>query len=130
MARIRINGETVLQRAQESSMLVQNQSGHLQRQLEEAEQSAAAVHQMSATIQELSRNLQHTAEATQAVDHLAHDGDRISAQSERSMTGLCTSVEEIGLAVSRLAESIESISGVAYVIRSIAEQLASPQCSY
>ncbi|MCX2901025.1 methyl-accepting chemotaxis protein [Pseudomonas mandelii] len=122
MARIRINGETVRQRAQESSMLVQAQSGHLQRQLEEAEQSAAAVHQMSATIQELSRNLQHTAQATQAVDHLAHDGVRLSGQSQGSMTGLCNSVEEIGLAVSRLAESIESISGVANVIRSIAEQ--------
>ena len=122
MARIRINGETVRQRAQESSTLVQTQSGHLQRQLEEAEQSAAAVHQMSATIQELSRNLQHAAEATQAVDRLARDGDRMSEQSQRSMTGLCTSVEEIGLAVSRLAESIESISGVAHVIRSIAEQ--------
>ena len=122
MARIRINGETVRQRAQESSMLVQTQSGHLQRQLEEAEQSAAAVHQMSATIQELSRNLQHAAEATQAVDHLAHEGDRMSGQSQRSMTDLCTSVEAIGQAVSRLAESIESISGVAHVIRSIAEQ--------
>jgi aerotaxis receptor len=122
MARIRINGETVRQRAQESSMLVQTQSGHLQRQLEAAEQSAAAVHQMSATIQELSRNLQHTAEATQAVDHLAHDGVRLSGQSQGSMTGLCNSVEEIGQAVSRLAESIESISGVAHVIRSIAEQ--------
>ena len=122
MARIRINGETVRQRAQESSTLVQTQSGHLQRQLEEAEQSAAAVHQMSATIQELSRNLQQAAQATQAVDHLAHDGDRMSGQSQRSMTGLCSSVEEIGQAVSRLAESIESISGVAHVIRSIAEQ--------
>lgn len=122
MARIQINGETVRQRARESSILVQTQSGHLQRQLEEAEQSAAAVHQMSATIQELSRNLQHAAEATQAVDRLAHDGDRMSGQSQRSMTDLCTSVEEIGLAVSRLAESIESISGVAHVIRSIAEQ--------
>lgn len=122
MARIRINGETVRQRAQESSTLVQTQSGHLQRQLEEAEQSAAAVHQMSATIQELSRNLQQGAEATQAVDRLAREGDRMSGQSQRSMTGLCTSVEEIGQAVSRLAESIESISGVAHVIRSIAEQ--------
>ncbi|WP_458718618.1 methyl-accepting chemotaxis protein [Pseudomonas gregormendelii] len=122
MARIRINGETVRQRAQESSMLVQTQSGHLQRQLEEAEQSAAAVHQMNATIQELSRNLQHTAEATQAVDTLAHDGVRLSGQSQGSMTGLSHSVEEIGQAVSRLAESIESISGVAHVIRSIAEQ--------
>ncbi|WP_350648214.1 methyl-accepting chemotaxis protein [Pseudomonas sp. HY13-MNA-CIBAN-0226] len=122
MARIRINGETVRQRAQESSMLVQTQSGHLQRQLEEAEQSAAAVHQMSATIQELSRNLQHTAEATQAVDNLAHDGVRLSGQSQGSMTGLSHSVEEIGQAVSRLAESIESISGVSHVIRSIAEQ--------
>jgi aerotaxis receptor len=77
---------------------------------------------MSATIQELSRNLQHAAEATQAVDRLAREGDRMSGQSQRSMTGLCTSVEEIGQAVSRLAESIESISGVAHVIRSIAEQ--------
>ena len=122
MARIQINGETVRQRAQESSHLVQAQSGHLQRQLEEAEQSAAAVEQMSATIQELSRNLQHTAQATQAVDRLARDGDRLSGQSQRSMTGLCTSVEEIGEAVDHLAESIESISGVAHVIRSIAEQ--------
>ena len=122
MARIRINGETVRQRAQESSTLVQAQSGQLQRQLEEAEQSAAAVHQMSATIQELSRNLQHAAQATQAVDTLAHDGVRMSGQSQGSMTGLCNSVEEIGQAVARLAESIESISGVAHVIRSIAEQ--------
>ncbi|VVN82891.1 methyl-accepting chemotaxis protein [Pseudomonas fluorescens] len=122
MARIRINGETVRKRAEESSMLVQAQSGDLQRQLEAAEQSAAAIHQMSATIQELSRNLQQTAHATQAVDRLAHEGDRTSDQSQLSMTGLCTSVEEIGQAVSRLAESIESISGVAHVIRSIAEQ--------
>lgn len=122
MARIQINGETVRKRAEESAQLVQVQSGHLQRQLEEAEQSAAAVHQMSATIQELSRNLQQAAEATQAVDRLAHEGDRISDQSQLSMSGLCTSVEEIGVAVSRLAESIESISGVAHVIRSIAEQ--------
>ncbi len=122
MARIRINGLTLRQSAAESSQLVQTQAGQLQRQLEEAEQSAAAVHQMSATIQELSRNLQQTAAATQAVDQLAHDGDRISDQSQVSMTSLCESVEEIGTAVSRLAESIESISGVAHVIRSIAEQ--------
>ena len=122
MARIRINGQTLRQSAEESSLLVQAQAGQLQRQLQEAEQSAAAIHQMSATIQDLSRNLHQAAQATQAVDRLAHDGERIAEQSQSSMTGLGTSVADIGQAVSQLAESIESISGIAQVIRSIAEQ--------
>ncbi|MDH4585539.1 PAS domain-containing protein [Pseudomonas sp. BN415] len=122
MARIHINGDILRSRAGESSALVAGEAGQLERQLEETEQSAAAVQQMSSTIQELSRNLQDSAEATQAVDRLARDGDRLAADSQASMETLSGSVEAIGDAVGQLAESIESISGIAEVIQSIAEQ--------
>ncbi|BAN47199.1 methyl-accepting chemotaxis protein [Metapseudomonas resinovorans] len=122
MARIHINGDILRHRAGESSALVASEAGQLERQLEETEQSAAAVQQMSCTIQELSRNLQDSAQATQAVDQLARDGDRLAGQSQASMQTLRGSVEDIGAAVGQLAESIESISGIAEVIQSIAEQ--------
>ncbi|QEY61750.1 PAS domain-containing protein [Metapseudomonas lalkuanensis] len=122
MARIHINGDILRSRAGESSELVASEAGQLERQLEETEQSAAAIQQMSSTIHELSRNLQHSAQATQAVDELARDGDRLAGQSQASMQTLHGSVEDIGMAVGQLAESIESISGIAEVIQSIAEQ--------
>ncbi|WP_442969263.1 methyl-accepting chemotaxis protein [Pseudomonas sp. Q1-7] len=122
MARIHINGDILRNRAGESSDLVASGAGQLERQLEETEQSAAAIQQMSSTIHELSRNLQHSAQATQAVDELARDGDRLAGQSQGSMQTLRASVEDIGAAVGQLAESIESISGIAEVIQSIAEQ--------
>ncbi|MDH4564913.1 methyl-accepting chemotaxis protein [Pseudomonas sp. BN411] len=122
MARIHINGDILRSRAGESSVLVASEAGQLERQLEETEQSAAAIQQMSSTIQELSRNLQHSAGATQAVDDLARDGERLASQSQVSMQALRGAVEDIGQAVGQLAESIDSISGIADVIQSIAEQ--------
>ncbi|MGA4637811.1 methyl-accepting chemotaxis protein [Pseudomonas solani] len=122
MARISINGEILRSRSEESAQLVASGAEQLERQLQEAEQSAAAIHQMSATIQELSRNLQEAAEATQEVDQLARDGERLAEQSQGSMHGMRDTVAGIDAAVGRLAESIESISGIATVIQSIAEQ--------
>jgi aerotaxis receptor len=122
MARIQINGEILRSRAEESSAMVQTQASQLEQQLQEAEQSAAAMHEMSATIQELSRNLQHAAQATLAVDQLAHKGGQTADESQASMQALCLSVEDIGRAVGQLAASIESISGVTQSIHSIAEQ--------
>jgi aerotaxis receptor len=122
MGRTQITGETLRNRAEESSIMVATQVSQLDRQLQEAEQSAAAIHQMSATIQELSRNLQHAAQATQAVDQLAHNGEQIAVKSQNSTQALFVSVEDISRAVSQLAESIESISGITDAIRSIAEQ--------
>jgi aerotaxis receptor len=122
MARIQINGETLRKRTDESAQLVHAQTDHLERQLHEAERSAAAVNQMSATIFELSTNLQQSAQATQAVDRLAHAGDQLSVQSRESMSALGASVQNIGAAVGKLATSINSIGGIAQEIRSIAEQ--------
>ncbi|WP_236233613.1 methyl-accepting chemotaxis protein [Pseudomonas tohonis] len=122
MARISINGEILRARSEESAQLVASGAAQLDRQLQEAEQSAAAIHEMSATIQALSRNLQEAAQATTQVDQLAHDGERLAEQSQASMQGMRESVADIDLAVGRLAESIESISGIATVIQSIAEQ--------
>ena len=122
MARIQINGETLRRRTDESAQLVDAQTNQLERQLLEAEQSAAAVNQMSATILELSTNLQQSAQASQEVNRLAHAGDRLSAQSRESMGALGASVQNIGTAVGKLAQSIDSIGGIAQEIRSIAEQ--------
>lgn len=122
MARIQINGETLRRRTDESAQLVHAQTDQLERQLLEAEQSAAAVNQMSATILELSTNLQQSAQASQEVNRLAHAGDRLSAQSRDSMSTLGASVQNIGAAVGKLAQSIDSIGGIAQEIRSIAEQ--------
>ncbi|MGY1917446.1 methyl-accepting chemotaxis protein [Pseudomonas tolaasii] len=122
MGRTQITGEILRNRSEESSSMVETQSNQLDRQLQEAEQSAAAIHQMSATIQELSRNLQHAAQATQAVDQLAHNGEQIAVKSQDSTQALFVSVDDISRAVSQLAKSIESISGITDAIRSIAEQ--------
>lgn len=102
--------------------MAQLQVGQLEQQLQETEQSAAAIHEMSATIQELSRNLQQAAQATLAVDQLARDGEKVAIQSQDSTQTLFACVEDIGRAVSTLAESIESISGITDAIQSIAEQ--------
>ncbi|CAD5106235.1 methyl-accepting chemotaxis protein [Zestomonas carbonaria] len=122
MARIHINGEILRSRAGESSGLVASEASQLERQLEETEQSAAAIHEMSATIHELSRNLQEAAQATQAVDRLAGDGDLLAGQSQESMRSLCDSVADIGQAVGQLAESIDAIGSIVQVIQGIAEQ--------
>nr|WP_313025353.1 methyl-accepting chemotaxis protein [Pseudomonas lopnurensis] len=122
MARICINGEVLLRQANTAAEVVETSAGHLDRQVRETEQTAAAVNQMSATIQELSRNLQDTAQAAQTADELAREGGRLSTDSQASMVDMRAAVDDIGTAVGRLATAVESIGSIAGVIQGIAEQ--------
>ncbi|WP_028239619.1 methyl-accepting chemotaxis protein [Stutzerimonas azotifigens] len=122
MARICINGEVLRSQAHTAAEVVETSADHLDRQVRETEQTAAAVNQMSATIQELSRNLQDTAHAAQTADELAREGGRLSSDSQASMDDMRCAVDDIGAAVGRLASAVESIGSIAGVIQGIAEQ--------
>ena len=122
IARIRINGQTLRQRAEQAATLGDEQAQQLARQLGETDQSATAIQQMSSSIQDLSRNLQDAAQATQQVDQLAEQGQHTSVQSQQSLQALFESVDDIAGAVAQLAESIDAISGITDIIHGIAEQ--------
>lgn len=122
MSRICINSEVLRRQAQDSAEIVDRAAEQLSLQVSETGQTAAAVNQMSATIHELSRNLQTTAEAAKNADELARDGERLSTGSQASMAGMRNSVKDTAIAVGRLTENVEAISGIASSIQSIAEQ--------
>nr|WP_145010999.1 PAS domain-containing methyl-accepting chemotaxis protein [Pseudomonas psychrotolerans] len=115
-------GDSVRQKARESSQLAQSEAELLEQQRHETDQSAAAITQMTSTIHEVSQNVQETAQAAANAESLVHSGRDKAEESLTSMRELGAAVSDIGQAVGELASSTQSIGSVADVITAIAEQ--------
>ena len=122
LTRLADAGESVRQKARESSQLAKSEAELLEQQRHETDQSAAAITQMTSTIQEVSQNVQETAQAAANAESLVHSGRDKAEESLTSMRELGAAVSDIGQAVGELANSTQSIGSVADVITAIAEQ--------
>jgi aerotaxis receptor len=122
LTRIEHAGEAVRQRAHQSSELARAEAQLLDRQRNETDQSATAISQMASSIQAVAQNVQQTSQAAAEAEQLARQGRELAGASQSAMQELAGSVENIGVAVTELAHSTQSIGSVANVIASIAEQ--------
>ena len=108
--------------AEELAATAEQTSDGIRRQSEETELLSAAMNEMSATVQEVARNAVASAEATNAADEEADEGNHEVEDTVIKITHLSHEVEEASRVIQALENDTEEIGAVLKVIQEISEQ--------
>ncbi len=108
--------------AEELAATAEQTSDGIRRQSEETELLSAAMNEMSATVQEVARNAVASAEATNAADEEADEGNHEVEDTVNKITHLSHEVEEASRVIQALENDTEEIGAVLKVIQEISEQ--------
>ena len=91
-------------------------------QREDTGRTASAIQEMVAAVQEVASSAAQAAQAAQQADSDAHTGDRVVAETIRSINQLAEDVDRSADVIARLGQDADNIGSVVSVISSIAEQ--------
>ncbi|MAC46643.1 MAG: histidine kinase [Oceanospirillum sp.] len=108
--------------AEELAATAEQTSDGIRRQSQETELLSAAMNEMSATVQEVARNAVASAEATNAADEEADEGNHEVEDTVEKITHLSHEVEEASRVIKALESDTEEIGAVLKVIQEISEQ--------
>ena len=105
-----------------TSNAAEHASSHLQQQLQELDQLAAAMHEMAATAEEVARNAQAAASAANAANEETAKGVRVVSRSTDAIKQLANDMDDTSHAINELAKVSHNIESILSVITGIAEQ--------
>jgi methyl-accepting chemotaxis protein len=108
--------------AEELASIAEQTSMGIRRQSEETDLLSTAMNEMSATVQEVAVNATASAQATNAADEEADEGNHEVEDTVNKITHLSHEVEEASRVIQALENDTEEISTVLEVIQGISEQ--------
>ena len=108
--------------AEELASTAEQTSVGIRRQSEETDLLSTAMNEMSATVQEVAHNASASAQATNAADEEADEGNHEVEDTVKKITHLNHEVEEASRVIRDLENDTEEIGTVLEVIQGISEQ--------
>ncbi|WP_417595449.1 methyl-accepting chemotaxis protein [Oceanospirillum sp.] len=108
--------------AEELAATAEQTSTGIRRQSEETDLLSTAMNEMSATVQEVAHNASASAQATNAADEEADEGNHEVEDTVNKITRLSHEVEEASSVIRALESDTEEIGTVLEVIQGISEQ--------
>lgn len=108
--------------AEELAATAEQTSAGIRRQSDETDLLSTAMNEMAATVQEVARSASASAEATNAADSEADEGNHEVEDTIQKITHLSAEVEEASRVIRALEADTEEISTVLEVIQGISEQ--------
>lgn len=119
---IRSTSTQLVQRSEQSIVLMDATRDQVEQQKRETEQTATAAEQMSGSITEIAQSTDHAAELGRDVLEKVQSGSGIAKQNQQAIEQLNINVESAATQLTSLATETNRISEVLDDIRGIAEQ--------
>lgn len=119
---IRSTSTQLVQRSEQSIVLMDATRDQVEQQKRETEQTATAAEQMSGSITEIAQSTDHAAELGRGVLEKVQSGSGIAKQNQQAIEQLNINVESAATQLNSLATETNRISEVLDDIRGIAEQ--------
>lgn len=116
------SSETLASAATELSHSSDETGRHVESQLAQTTEIAAAINQMSATVQEISGNTHHAASTANSATDSVQQGNTVIDGASQSIGNLAQEIERAAEVIAEFQEHATGIGGVLDVIGGIAEQ--------